>query len=221
MGNRTGSPHKITVTGVCETYLGSVVYLGKGAYEKAFGPLPEAHTVYGLVPESGSERQEIIEAVEAMGGVDTVTLNDETIASYRSMLKSVDSVMIVLIAAAALLAFVVLYNLANINIAERVREIASLKVLGFTPKEVDAYVFREIVLIVIIGALVGLVMGVWFESYVIVTAEVDAAMFGREIHAVSFVMAFGLTLGFCGLVLLAMLPKLASIDMVESLKSVE
>ena len=156
-----------------------------------------------------------------MGGVDTVTLNDETIASYRSMLKSVDSVMIVLIAAAALLAFVVLYNLANINIAERVREIASLKVLGFTPKEVDAYVFREIVLIVIIGALVGLVMGVWFESYVIVTAEVDAAMFGREIHAVSFVMAFGLTLGFCGLVLLAMLPKLASIDMVESLKSVE
>lgn len=221
VGNRTGSPHKITVTGVCETYLGSVVYLGKGAYEKAFGPLPEAHTVYGMVPESGPERQEIIEAVEAMGGVETVTLNDETIASYRSMLKSVDSVMTVLIAAAALLAFVVLYNLANINIAERVREIASLKVLGFTPKEVDAYVFREIVLIVIIGALVGLVMGVWFESYVIVTAEVDAAMFGREIHAVSFVMAFGLTLGFCGLVLLAMLPKLASIDMVESLKSVE
>ena len=221
VGNRTGSPHKVTVTGICETYLGSVVYLGKGAYEKAFGPLPEAHTIYGRVPDEGEERRQIIDAIEAMDGVDTVTLNDETIASYRSMLKSVDSVMTVLIVAAAILAFVVLYNLANINIAERVREIASLKVLGFTPKEVDAYVFREIVLIVIIGALVGLVAGVWFESYVIVTAEVDAAMFGREIHLMSFFMAFGLTLGFCGLVLLAMLPKLASIDMVESLKSVE
>lgn len=148
-------------------------------------------------------------------------LDDETIETYREMLSSVDLVMVVLIAAAALLAFVVLYNLANINIAERSREIASLKVLGFLPKEVCSYVFREIAIIVVVGALVGLVLGTWFEGYVVVTAEVDAAMFGREIHAVSYLCSFGLTVLFCVLVLAAMVPRLASIDMVESLKSAE
>ena len=159
--------------------------------------------------------------VLAMDGVKTMTYNDETINSYRSMLKSVDSVVVVLVVAAALLAFVVLYNLTNINITERVREIATLKVLGFTPHEVNAYIYRETMLLSLIGAFVGLFLGIAMEGYVVITAEVDQVMFGREIHALSFVIAFALTMLFSVIVTLAMKFKLKKIDMVESLKSVD
>jgi putative ABC transport system permease protein len=156
-----------------------------------------------------------------MENVDTVVFNDESIQSYREMLKSVDMVMGVLVVSAATLAFVVLYNLTNINIEERKREIASLKVLGFTKLEVCQYVFREILIIVVIGALTGLVVGYFFEGYVVVTAEVNRVMFGRSIHLLSYIYSFGLTLVFSVIVMFAMMPKLAKIDMVESLKSIE
>ena len=137
------------------------------------------------------------------------------------MLSSVNMIVVVLVAAAAALAFIVLYNLTNINITERMREIATLKVLGFTPREVDAYIYREIVLLSAIGSLVGLVLGVWMEGFVVVTAEVDQVMFGRVIHPASFAIAFALTMAFTVLVMVAMRRKLAGIDMVESLKSNE
>jgi len=220
-GNATGQERRLVVTAVCENYLGSYVYIGADAYVRAFGEPGEANTAFAFLPTDAVERAVDADRLQAMDGVETLMLDDETIETYREMLSSVDLVMVVLIAAAALLAFVVLYNLANINIAERSREIASLKVLGFLPKEVCSYVFREIAIIVVVGALVGLVLGTWFEGYVVVTAEVDAAMFGREIHAVSYLCSFGLTVLFCVLVLAAMVPRLASIDMVESLKSAE
>ena len=158
-----------------------------------------------------------------MDGVKTVTYSDETIGGYHTMLKTrADSVVVVLVVAAALLAFVVLYNLTNINnITERAREIATLKVLGFTSREVDAYIFRETILLSVIGAAIGLVLGVFMEGFVITTAEVDQVMFGRDIHAASFAIAFALTMVFSGIVALAMRGKLRRIDMVESLKSNE
>ena len=128
---------------------------------------------------------------------------------------------VVLIVAAAALAFVVLYNLTNINITERAREIATLKVLGFTRKEVNAYIFRETMILSVIGAAAGLVLGIFLEAFVVQTAEVDQVMFGREIHALSFVIAFALTMVFTVLVMLVMRRKLKAIDMVESLKSNE
>ena len=130
-------------------------------------------------------------------------------------------IVIVLVVAAAALAFIVLYNLTNINITERQREIATLKVLGFTPREVSAYIYRETMLLSVIGCAVGLVLGVFMEGFVVVTAEVDQVMFGRTIHAASFVIAFLLTMLFTVLVMLAMRRKLARVDMVESLKSNE
>ena len=126
-----------------------------------------------------------------------------------------------LVVAAALLAFVVLYNLTNINITERVREIATLKVLGFTPHEVNAYIYRETLLLALIGAAFGLALGVAMEGYVVVTAEVDQVMFGRDIHLLSFAIAFALTMAFSVIVTVAMKGKLRKVDMVESLKSVE
>ena len=130
-------------------------------------------------------------------------------------------IVVVLVVSAAALAFIVLYNLTNINIEERIREIATLKVLGFTRRETNAYIFREIILLAIIGGALGLVLGVFLEGFVVTTAEVDQVMFGRSIHPPSFVWGYVLTLVFSAISMLLMLPKLAKVNMVESLKSNE
>ena len=141
--------------------------------------------------------------------------------TYREMLASVNMVVVVLVLAAMALAFIVLYNLTNINIMERQREIATLKVLGFLSREVSAYIFRETMILSAIGALIGLVLGVFMEGFVVITAEVEMVMFGRAIHPTSFIGAFVLTLVFTLIVMLVMRRRLAKVDMVESLKSVE
>ena len=221
VGDVTGDGREVTVAGIMENYVGHYVYFTPTLYEQVMGEEPVFTTLYANEVEDEGAREVLSDELLATDGVKTVTYNDETIDSYRTMLKSVDSVVVVLVIAAALLAFVVLYNLTNINITERVREIATLKVLGFTPREVDAYIYRETLLLAVIGALVGLLLGIVMEGFVVVTAEVDQVMFGRDIHAASFIIAFLLTMVFSVIVTLAMRPKLRRIDMVESLKSNE
>ena len=142
-------------------------------------------------------------------------------SELENMLSSLDSVIVVLIVSAGMLAFVVLYNLNNINITERKRELATLKVLGFFDGEVSAYVFRENVLLTLIGAAFGALLGIVLHRFVIITVEVDAAMFGRNIYWPSFLYSVLFTIGFSAFVNLTMHFKLKKIDMVESLKSVE
>jgi putative ABC transport system permease protein len=221
VGNATGDPHELTVTGVMENYIGDLVYLGKDAYATTGGEEPAYTTIYASVSGDATARDQISGDLHDTPGVDTVIYTDETINTYRTMLKSMDVVMVVLVVSAAALAFIVLFDLTNINVEERVREIASLKVLGFTPREVDSYIFRETIMLTLIGALVGLPTGVIMESFVVVTAEVDRVMFGRVIHPASFVVAFALTLAFAAIVMVAMRRKLRAINMVESLKSVD
>ena len=221
VGDATGDGREVTVAGIMENYVGHYVYFTPTLYEQVMDEEPVFTTLYANEVEDEGAREVLSDELLATDGVKTVTYNDETIDSYRTMLKSVDSVVVVLVIAAALLAIVVLYNLTNINITERVREIATLKVLGFTPREVDAYIYRETLLLAVIGALVGLLLGIVMEGFVVVTAEVDQVMFGRDIHAASFAIAFLLTMVFSVIVTLAMRPKLRRIDMVESLKSNE
>lgn len=221
IGNAMGEGREVRVSGIMENYVAQYVLMSPALYEFTMGEAPSYATLLANVAEGDDVREVFSDDVLAMDGVKTVTYNDETINSYRSMLQSVDSVVVVLVVAAALLAFVVLYNLTNINITERVREIATLKVLGFTPHEVNAYIYRETMLLSLIGAFVGLFLGIAMEGYVVITAEVDQVMFGREIHALSFVIAFALTMLFSVIVTLAMKFKLKKIDMVESLKSVD
>lgn len=221
IGNATGNGREVRVSGIMENYVAQYVLMSPALYESTMGEAPSYATLLANVAEGDDVREVFSDDVLAMDGVKTVTYNDETINSYRSMLKSVDSVVVVLVVAAALLAFVVLYNLTNINITERVREIATLKVLGFTPHEVNAYIYRETMLLSLIGAFVGLFLGIAMEGYVVITAEVDQVMFGREIHILSFIIAFALTMLFSVIVTLAMKFKLKKIDMVESLKSVD
>lgn len=221
MGNSTDESYGFTVDGVIENYISNYVMVGSDVYGKVFGEAPEYRDVFGVVGASSEEHQAFRDAVSILDGVKTISFNDEVIDAYRKMLRSVNMIVVVLVVAAGALAFIVLYNLTNINITERQREIATLKVLGFTPHEVDMYIFRETAILTVLGALIGLLFGVFLEGFVIVSAEVDYVMFGRDIHVASFIVAFVVTLVFAAVVMLAMRRKLLRIDMVESLKSIE
>ena len=137
------------------------------------------------------------------------------------MLHSLNIVVYVLIISAGLLAFIVLYNLNNININERKRELATLKVLGFQDMEVATYVYRENIILTAVGILVGIFLGIILHRFVILTAEIDTIMFGRKMKGISYAFSALLTFGFSGFVNYVMFYKLRKIDMVESLKSVE
>lgn len=217
-GNKLDTSYELTLSDVTENYVNSYVYMGKDLYRETFGTAPHPNTFWIEADENDAFQDKFADALQTMKGVSTIIFNDETISLYKSLVKTMDAVMGVLIGAAALLACVVLYNLTNINIQERKKEIATLKVLGFTKKEVSAYVFKEIALLVILGAALGLAFGVFLEGYVIVTAEMENLMFAREIHWQAFVASFALTLFFAACVLLVMAPKLKAIDMVNSLK---
>lgn len=221
MGNATATTYDLTVTGIMENYLYNYVFIGPERYAQMTGGEPSFSTIYAEADTSADARARFNTDARAIDGVKTIAYNDEVIDAYKTMLRSVNLIVIVLVVAAATLAFIVLYNLTNINITERQREIATLKVLGFTPREVSAYIFREIILLSIIGCLIGLAFGVYLESFVVVTTEVDQVMFGRSIHAPSFIISFVLTMLFTLFVMAAMRHKLARIDMVESLKSNE
>ncbi len=221
MGNATSTSYAFTVTGLTEVYIYNFVFMNANTYEQATGKAPEYTTYFANVTNDATERKNLDEQMGAIQGVRTVAYNDETIETYRTMLRSVDLIVVVLVVSAAALAFIVLYNLTNINIEERVREIATLKVLGFTRRETNAYIFREVALLSIIGCLIGLVIGIPLENFVVTTAEVDQVMFGRTIHTFSFIAGFVLTLVFSAASMLLMLPKLARVNMVESLKSNE
>ena len=220
-GNAIGTGHALTVTGVTENYVANLVYVGRGAWRSVSPVTPVFSTIFCNVPDAGDVRATVSARLHDMAGVSTVTFSDEVINQYRHVLSVVDMVVVVLIVSAAALAFIVLYNLTNINVEERLREIAALKVLGFTKREVYAYIFREIMLLALMGDVAGMLLGIWLERFVITTAEVDYVMFGRSIHPLSFVYAFALTLVFSALVMLVMRRKLDRVDMVESLKSVD
>ena len=220
-GNAIGTGHALTVTGVTENYVANLVYVGRGAWRSVSPVTPVFSTIFCNVPDAGDVRATVSARLHDMTGVSTVTFSDEVINQYRHVLSVVDMVVVVLIVSAAALAFIVLYNLTNINVEERLREIAALKVLGFTKREVYAYIFREIMLLALMGDVTGMLLGIWLERFVITTAEVDYVMFGRSIHPLSFVYAFALTLVFSALVMLVMRRKLDRVDMVESLKSVD
>lgn len=223
VGNSVGTGHKLTITGICENYVGTTVYVAPAIFAKISSSpvMYETLFIQALDLKPGEQQQNIASELHSCDDVSLVAFSDETISLYRNMISVVDYVVAVLIISAILLAFIVLYNLTNINIEERLREIASLKVLGFTKREIYAYIFREVFLLSLLGDVFGLGVGVYLERFVVATAEVDYVMFSRTIHLESFVIAFVLTLVFTGLILLIMTPKLNRIDMVESLKSVD
>ena len=215
-------PYEVKVDIITENYMGHYIYMTPKVYEEAFHEKPDFENIIFTVKDEEKENMEqvgneILKFPAALSISYTSSLADQ----LDRMLSTLGTVIVVLIVSAGMLAFVVLYNLNNINITERQRELATLKVLGFYDKEVSQYVFRENVLLTIMGVIAGAAFGILLHRYVITTVEVDAVMFGRNIKPLSFLYSTLFTCGFSAFVNMVMHFKLKKIDMVESLKSVE
>lgn len=213
---------EVKIRAVCENYMGHYLYMTPEYYEAVYGSAPEYNCIFYKTADRITEEAERIgEEALAVPGALSVSYTTDLKEQVDNMLGALDSVIAVLIISAGMLAFVVLYNLNNISITERQRELATLKVLGFYNSEVTMYVYRENILLTFLGALFGIILGKILHRFIIVTVEIESVMFGRNIDLSSFVYGFLLTLLFSLLVNAAMYFKLKKIDMVESLKSVE
>ena len=218
-----GEDHLMRVIGVADNYVYHYVYITAAYYETVFGKAMQYNGLMGNLKDGLTD--------ETMDAMSTQLLSDSRMYTVRTIesiyasvwdsLSILNYVVLVLILGSGMLTFVVMLNLTNINIGERMRELATLRVLGFYDKEMYAYIFRENNALSVIGAFVGLVFGKIMHLFVIRTCEVDMVMFVRSAKPLSYVYAFALTIVFSLIVNLLMRPKVRAIDMVESLKSAE
>lgn len=220
--NGEGREGTFTVTGVAENYVENYVYMTPSVYEDAYGSALEYNSVLGILPDDAQDVDEAFStSLLEVDGVAGLTQMSSMRSSLDDTIASINYVVYVIILCAGMLAFVVLYNLMNINITERTKEIATIKVLGFFEREVEAYVYRESNVLTVIGMLLGLVGGIFLHMFIMRTVEVDMVMFGRDIKPLSFVLSAVLTVVFSLLVNLGMKRKLRNISMVESMKAPE
>ena len=211
----------ITVADITEHYVQHYIYVSDTYYETLFGEAPTANAVLVDFPVEESGAGELESQLVSLGGVSSLTLLSDTADTFSSSMESVDYAVILIIFCAAALAFVVLMNLTNINITERLRELATLKVLGFYNREVSAYIYRENAILTVFGVLAGMVLGKFLHQWLILTVEVDMVMFDRVLDLSSYLWAAVLTVVFSLAVNLTARRKLRDLDMVEALKSVE
>ncbi|MDD7740873.1 MAG: FtsX-like permease family protein, partial [Lachnospiraceae bacterium] len=213
---------EVTITVVVENYVRHFLYISSDTYQELFGELPEYNQLLLRYSDTSAENEKALgETVMSYDCVASVSFTTDLIAEIDDMLRSLDIVICVLIISSGLLAFVVLYNLNNINITERIRELATLKVLGFYDKEVASYVYRENMVLTLIGIVAGMGIGSFLHQYVIQSVEVEMMMFGRTIFPRSYVYSALITIAFALFVNFMMYYRLKKIDMIESLKSVE
>ncbi len=214
---------KAKVGGITEHYISHYIYMTENLYEKTFGKDIDSNVLLTQYANEISEQEEDILSKEILKNpkVASVTLTSYLMRTIEDTLKAMNLVVYVLIISAGLLAFIVLYNLANINISERIRELATIKVLGFYDKEVYDYITREIVLLTIIGILLGLVFGYFLSSFILKTCEIEILRFKRLIRLPSYIYACVITIIFTVIVNFITYFSLKKVDMIESLKSVE
>ena len=215
-----GAEYRLRVAAVTENYASHFVYLGPEYYREVFGEEPE-YNCQLLNLRDPSLEDSVSQALLENESVLAVTLTSTIRSQFGSISDNLKYVIAVLVMSAGLLAFVVLYNLTNINITERTREIATLKVLGFYDREVSAYIYRENTALTLMGTALGLLLGIALTRFVVATAEIDAIMFGRQIYPFSYAVSAALTLAFSAFVNFVMHFRLRKVDMVESLKSVD
>ena len=212
-----------TVSGIFDNYVQEKIFMTEDTYIDGFGEKPDKKTAYVMAPE-GSSDDTIHEAAARIGNYEyaaATSVNADMVSMVDSMMKSLDAVVYVIILCAGLLAFIVLYNLTNINITERIREIATIKVLGFNRSETSSYVFRENIFLTAMGALVGLLLGKALLDFAISNINVNMIFFVSRVTWQNYLCAFAMTFIFALIVNLAMQPVLRKISMTESLKSIE
>ena len=208
------------ISDITENYVNHYAYMTRKCLKSMTGEWPVYNSVLIHLSEEARE-EEVARELIAMEGVISYNRIDQMRTRFENSIRSINVIIVIIIAAAAILAFLVLFNLTNINVTERIRELATLKVLGFYDAETASYVYRENGFLTLIGAAAGLFMGKWLHSWLIRTIEVDYLMFGRSVHTRSFVIAAVLTFIFSLSVNFFSFFTIREIDMIESLKSVE
>ena len=212
----------VTVAGIYEHYTGHFIYMTPGYYENALHADGEPNAyLLNFTSDDTDTCNAIFEKLLDMSGVATTSRMRDTQDTYMHSMERVDFVVVIIILAAAALAMVVLFNLSNINITERQRELATIKLLGFYDREVSAYVYRENIVLTVFGILIGCFMGHWLHIYLVRSTEIDLMMFGRQTKATAYLYAAILTTIFSFLVNVLAHFRMKKIDMVESLKSAE
>ncbi|WP_343216163.1 FtsX-like permease family protein [Clostridium mobile] len=213
---------KVKVTGIAENYLSNYAYISPDYYEEIFRKPVEINEVIASLKDTSKEFEDNLsrDLIEKEG-ISNASFNTAIKENFEDTIRSLNYVVLIMIISAGALAFVVLYNLTNVNISERIREIATIKVLGFYDNEVSAYIYKENTILTLIGIAFGLIMGVFLHKFIMITVEMENMMFGRSLDVKSFVISVILTLAFAVLVNIAMYYKLKNIEMVESLKSVD
>lgn len=212
----------VKISIIVENYVRHYLYLAPDLYEELFGGVPDYNQLLMKYQDTSSNYETALgEKIMTYDGVAAISFTSDLIDQIDNMLRSLDIVIVVLIVSAGLLAFVVLYNLNNINITERQRELATLKVLGFFDGEVASYVYRENMVLTLFGVIAGMGIGTFLHQCVIQTVEVDLMMFGRNVFPRSYGWSALITLAFALFVNFMMFYRLRKIDMIESLKSVE
>lgn len=214
-----GKTYTFVISAVCENYVGHYVFMNKNTYEKNIGDY-KTNIVYLKIDDLKNEKQ-LSTALLKNDNIMGVISVDATISSVDDMLRSLNSVVAILIVLSGALSFVVLYNLSYINISERKREIATLKVLGFTDKEVDRYITKETIILTIIGIMLGLLFGIFLNNVILNTVEIEMVRFLRNIDWISYVITALIVISFTLIVNKIIHYALKKIDMIESLKSVE
>lgn len=210
----------VTIADICDNNIYAYLYLSIDTIYDQWGEYPDVKTVYATVPD-GSDLHETATKITGIEGVNGVTVIEDTKESFTTMMQSLNYVVIFVTFCAGALAFIVLYNLTNINITERIREIATIKVLGFNSRETSDYVFREMFVLTGLGAALGLGLGVLLHRFVMAQIDMDIVSFNIKISFWSFLASVVLTFAFACIVNIAMYFKLEKINMAESLKSIE
>ena len=210
----------VTVSAVCDNFIFNYVYVSPDTYIRQLGTAPAFKTLLVHLPEGADPYEESVLLSDA-DGISSVTVNEDSRSRVNTLLERLQLIIVVIVFFAGALAFIVLYNLTNINITERIREIATIKVLGFYQKETAAYVFREITMLSFVGSIVGLLLGKALHAFVILQIQVDGMFFPIQVFPRSYLLAFLLTWVFTTVITWGMRPRLKKIDMAESLKSVE
>ena len=213
----------VKVMHIAENYYYHYVYMTPECYQSLFGKEIEYDEIFVVNKDAEDISYENDFSAKYLdnNAVSGITFTRTISDRIESMITSMNIVTYVLVVSAGLLAFIVLYNLNNINISERQRELATLKVLGFYDGEISMYVFRENIMLTVFGTIFGIFFGIWLHRFVILTAELDIMMFGRQIYTKSYIFSILLTIGFSIIVNIVMHWKMKKIDMIESLKSVE
>ena len=220
LSDEDGNRLTLRIIGLSENYVYNYLYLTADSWESQNGEAPDCRSVY-INTEGVADEHRLLARLMKLDAVSSVTVNQDTLDRFDSMMSSLDYIVLVIIICAGSLAFIVLYNLTNINITERIREIATIKVLGFYPMETAAYVFRENLFLTAIGGSVGLVLGKLLHWFVMEQINIDMVSFPHTVMPLSYGYSLLLTFLFAFIVNLVMFQKLDKINMAESLKSIE